>query len=163
MTATTHANPTETTANALVDFEVTNECQCLHCNSCEMSFQSSYFDTECPDCGNDGEHLGDCFGCYEYMHDPVIEAATAWFAANPSDAGLYTIAGENLTWRRLSGYKIIDSSDDVIDAISVNATWRQTWTINPTAGGQFTATMSHHDVPTGSSFTIRPALPNEID
>lgn len=163
MTATTLTHPTETTAPALVDFEVTNECQCLYCESCEMGFQSSYFDMDCPECGNDGEHFGDCFGCYECMSEPVLEAAAAWFAANPSEAGLYTIAGENLTWKRLSGYKIIDASDDIIDALAVDTTWRQTWTIDPTPGGQFTATMSHHDVPTGSSFTIRPALANEID
>lgn len=162
MTATLTQTP-ETIAPTLVDFEVTNECQCLYCTNCEMGFQSSYFDTECPECKEDGEHFGDCFDCFDDMSAPVLEAAAAWFAANPSEAGLYTINGENLTWQRLSGYKVIDASDNIVDAIAVNTTWRQTWTINPTPGGEFTATMSHHDVPTGSSYTIRPALPDELD
>lgn len=162
MTATLTQTP-ETTTYALTDFEVTNECQCRYCKTCECGYQASYFDNECPECGNDGEYAGDCFDCFEDMSAPVLEAAAAWFAANPSEAGLYIINGENLTWQRLSGHRIIDSTDDVVDAIAVNTTWRQTWTINPITGGQFTATMSHHDVPTGSSYTVRPALPNEID
>lgn len=162
MTATATQKP-ETTTPALNDFEITNECQCRYCPHCEMGFQSSYFNAECPECGNDGEWAGECFDCFDDTSRIITETAAAWFSNNPSEAGLYTIAGENLTWRRLSGYRVIDASDNVIDAIAVNTTWRQTWTIDPTPGGQFTATMSHHDVPTGSSFTIRAALPSEID
>lgn len=162
MTATLTQTP-ENTTYALTDFEVTNECQCRYCETCECGYQASYFDGECPECGNDGEYAGDCFDCFEDMSAPVLETAAAWFAANPSEAGLYIINGENLTWQRLTGYRIIDSTDDVVDTIAVKTTWRQTWTINPIAGGQFTATMSHHDVPTGSAYTIRPALPNEIN
>lgn len=162
MTATLTQTPA-IAAPTLTDFEVTNECQCLYCTRCECGFQSSYFDIECPECKADGEWAGDCFECFDDMSEPVLEVAAAWFAANPSEADLYTIAGENLGWQRRSGYKVIDASDNVIDAIAVDTTWRQTWTINPTPGGEFTATMSHHDVPTGSSYTIRPALPSEID
>lgn len=65
-------------------------------------------------------------------------------------------------WRGRSGTKAITFEADVVDAISVDSEWTQSWFIDPKAKGDFKATQSHHDS-LGEVYMIRPATRAEVE
>lgn len=74
-----------------------------------------------------------------------------------SSKGQYFIEGENMGWRHLSGWAIIEAAD-VSTFISRAFPKTSDWTLR----GQFdrrrrilTYTLSHHDAPTGENYTVR--------
>lgn len=157
MTATTAAPETF----AIRDFEITNTCQCHICTDCGLGY-TGHDDSPCDDCGGEVEFSNECLDCFSDDKAIITETAQAWFAANPAPEDVYIIEGEGMGWRHRSGIKAITSDADISDAISVNAMWTQAWFIDPTAGGEFKATQSHHDA-MGEVYTIRPATEDEAE
>lgn len=153
------APTTDTTPFALRDFEITNTCQCYICLECSLGYTGSD-GSPCENCDGTIEHSNFCFDCTSDDKEIISETATAWFAANPAPDDLYVIEGSGMGWRGRSGTKIITATEDVSDAIAVDAEWTQCWFIDPKAKGDFKATQSHHDS-LGEVYMVRPATGSE--
>lgn len=74
-----------------------------------------------------------------------------------SSKGQYFVAGENMGWRHLSGWAIVEATD-ARGFMSRAFPKTSDWTLR----GQFdrkrrilTYTLSHHDAPTGEFYTVR--------
>lgn len=156
---------TATTAPAKVypisDFEITNTCQCYTCAECSLGFHGSD-DSPCDECGGEVEPSADCFDCYSDDRAIIKETAEAWFATNPAPEGIYIIEGQGMGWRGRAGVKAITSETDIVQAIAVDSEWVQTWSIDPEAGGAFTATQSHHDS-MGEAYSVRASTEAEAE
>lgn len=137
------------------DCEITNTCQCYICIECSIGYVG-HDDSPCENCDGKVERANYCFDCLSDDKAIITETAEAWFKANPSPDDVYIIEGTGMGWRGRSGTKGITSSDDVSEAIAVDAEWTQSWFIDPKAKGEFKATQTHHDS-LGEVYMIRPA------
>lgn len=153
----------------IVEIENTCTCEWFKCPECG---ESSYDENYCVTCDyfpGEGENFErdyeyDCYGwCWELAAGELESLWEQFKAAVPSETGYYTISGSNMGWRHLSGQRIVEEDvENLYEQISVNSEWSQRWTFVPHAG-TLVARQSHHDAPTGESYTITPATEMEID
>lgn len=88
----------------------------------------------------------------------MIESCNAFLKEQGIEQDAYLILGSGMTWRRLSGVKLVEETDsirDVLDALSINSDYNLCLTFrdgdNMIEGHRYS-----HDEPTGVSFNIVP-------
>lgn len=159
-TAPTAAAATQAVEPTVLTVTVSNICQCMFCDDCGVMFEEAQSGPDvCPECEST-EHVtfGNCEGfCYESGIEALSEVVREWAANNPSVDNEWVITGKGMGWRNLTGTKHVDLTRACLSgAVSVNAEWTQTWTIETEPGGRLTCTQSHHDSPTGESYSVAP-------
>lgn len=88
--------------------------------------------------------------------------AEGWLAANAPDSDYLVVEGGPVSWMQRSGSKIItveEFAENPSEAVSIGGDVTQRWSFDE--DGSLTVIQSSHDVPTGGSFTIRPATSRE--
>lgn len=148
--------------------EVSSSCECTmyDCESCGESFVSDYDpNIICPACSSDEVSedgpFYDC-DCYERGKEYAEEAWADWKDLNPSSTEWYVISGKDMGWMNRSGSRIIDNYDELFDVIQVDGDWTQYWPDNASSNSELVVTLSHHDSPTGETYTVRPATIEEV-
>lgn len=156
---------TANTPRDVWEVEISNECSCgmYECMDCGAVTSE---ENSCDSCGLELE-MGD--GCFEYYEGycsgkcfefPEEDLQALWNEFKnqvPAETGFYVIEGSNLGWRRLSGYRIIESSiENLWEQVSVRSEWRQEWRFDQNEK-TLTGIQTHHDAPIGESYVVRPA------
>lgn len=103
---------------------------------------------------------------WESEREMLGELVTDWnqIRADEGDETDYAvIEGRGIGWRGLSGSKVVsfeELDENPSDVIAPNTSdYSQDWMINK--DGNIEVIQSHHDAPTGESYTIRPLRPDE--
>jgi len=148
-----------------MSFEFSNTCTCTmySCNDCGESFVNDADDKQnCPHCGSeditDEGPFYDC-DCATINQNHAAELWDTWKNLNPAPYEWYIINGESMGWQNRSGTRGIEEDQEPYDVIQVNSEWTQTWpeAEDYAAGEPLTIGLSHHDSPTGETYTITPA------
>lgn len=132
---------------------ITNVCQCMWCPQCCVGTADA---DPCQECNSATEPF-DCGGdCYTDAIDVLTDITREWAALNPAVDNEWVITGEGMGWRHVSGQTSLDLTRHCASqAIGVNSEWTQTWTVEVTPGGEFTAVQSHHDA-MGEAYKVYP-------
>ena len=77
-------------------------------------------------------------------------------------ADYYYIEGTGMGWQRLSGF-IVVSAEDAPRALMLRGDFRIVLMGDTDEPSKFRAHRYSHDEPTGASFTLRPATPEEVE
>lgn len=118
-------------------------------------------DDTCPEC--DSSLYTDC-ECMDDMRNEIDIAFDRWVENTFSPLNTYIIEGRNMGWRHQNGSCYLElrySDAHVIDLIGVNSDYTQKWSI-PTAHEPITIVQSHHNAPTGETYTIKPLSPYQL-
>lgn len=148
--------------------EISSTCDCTlyACESCDASFVSDYDPSPtCPECGSDEiNELDPNFDCDCFEEGKLYAQQTwaQWKELNPSPIEWYLIEGKNMGWMNRTGTKIIDDYDEIFDLLQINGDWSQYWPENVESGQDLVILFSHHDSPTGETYTVRPATIEEV-
>lgn len=126
---------TETNEFTTTDAEITNECTCL------VWEDEAGYDNEIP-----SEH---CYGsCWEDALEDW-KACVGEFVARGS--GEFVVSGFPLWDRTVIGHFDASDPEELLSAVTVRGSWKLRYSVGPLA---FRATIWHHDVPTGGTFTV---------
>lgn len=133
-------------------YEISNTCQCRHCEQCGIGTES----WTCDDCGEDTREMSYCGGeCFEYKREWFAEDIER-FTKNHSHV---RIDGQRMGWQSRSGYLIVEADDRAIfDAL----TFSGDWTLHVECDGQsMKIRRTSHDEPMGATFTLTPVDSDE--
>lgn len=142
---------------------------CYYCEECDQQFD--YLDVDyigglavCPnkDYGDDEHVINyiDC-DCSDYTEQNIAHELARWTHANPSPEDLYLITGNDMGWMRRSGCKITEIDyDHPTGMMGVDSDFTQRWEFEKDLkGSEVSIIQSHHDAPTGESYTMKPLSP----
>lgn len=150
-----------------ITYEADHICYyCDHCGRCYDSDDIDYIGglAVCPSKDyDDDEHVInyiDC-DCCEYTEGSIAHELARWTHANPSPEDLYLITGSDMGWMRRSGCKITEIDyDHPTGMIGVDSDFTQRWKFEKDLkGSEVSIIQSHHDAPTGESYTMKPLSP----
>lgn len=145
-----------------ITVEIQNTCNCeaYWCEECYvMNWEST-----CEECEAtlEQDYTYDCGGtCWEEMKEDAQFFWEALQERRPSDTGFYTITGIDIGWRRLRGQKIVTVDVELWEQISVDTEWTQRWSFDNETG-ELIIVQSHHDAPTGETYTVAPTTEKEL-
>lgn len=98
--------------------------------------------------------------CYYYDRKWWSDCLTDAFSdlAPWGEAHLWRVEGLPLWSGDVAGTAEVTTPDDLLRAVTVNADYRLSWQVEEGDDDEryLSLTLSHHDVPTGRSFTARP-------
>lgn len=119
-------------------------------------------DGEKPMIDYDDYYVQDVMRSDEYFAlDQVKETVNEWIDNLDDEYTDVLIEGKNMGWMRRSGMKIIsldELSNNPVYSIAPDTDVTQTWRND---NGVLTVTQSHHDAPTGESYTFKPLTDEE--
>ncbi len=125
---------TDTKKFNTTDAEITNQCTCL------LWEDGVGYDNEIP-----SEH---CFGtCWQDAMEDWKDLVSEFVG----DGGDFVVDGFPLWDRNVIGFFTAANAEELLSAITVRGEWRLKYSVGPRA---FQATIWHHDVPTGGTFTV---------
>lgn len=135
--------------------EISSNCQCYHCQSCDVGCIGLPDDGRCLDCGNELTSTTWCDGtCWEdstYLGEEMLREYVAAY----DDTKRLRIEGRRMGWRNLSGYVDIRSNwQDLLNALRIDGEF--TIKLEIDGDGIFTARRYSHDEPVGAYFSIYP-------
>lgn len=151
-----------------VKIENTCTCEYFECPECgEETYENDY----CEECEHSSvgstnfepNYDYNCSGlCWDLAVEDLESLWERFKAAVPTETGYYTISGKDMGWLHRSGQRIVEEDwQNVYELISVNSEWTQYWMFDPIAK-TLVATQSHHDAPTGESYTFAPSTEIEV-
>ena len=111
------------------EYTITNSCTCT---------------------GENGEYIDDCFGCWNDVL-AMFEADTEHLL-NIAD-GNFFIDGLPLWDRNVAGTITVKNTEELLTAITIRGDWTLRYSVD---SDTLYCRLSHHDVPTGRSFTVKP-------
>ena len=142
---------------------------CYYCEECDQQF--NYLDVDyigglavCPnkDYGDDEHVINyiDC-DCCDYTEQNIAHELARWTYANPSPEDLYLITGNGMGWMRRSGCKITEIDyDHPTRMMGIDSDFTQRWGFEKDLkDSEVSIIQSHHDAPTGESYTMKPLSP----
>lgn len=103
----------------------------------------------------------ECF-CWVDNQALISEGLANWAQAHPSPEDLYLLQGRSMGWRQLNGSNITELNyERPSDMFGVNSDYTQEWSFseNPEEQSFITIIQSHHDAPTGETYTIAALTP----
>lgn len=142
---------------------------CLICEPLELSWNSleiaEHYAKELQDAGIPEEealqNAFNAFWIYEDAQEHLHEELTRWMHAFNPNENPWCVTGSNLTWRRLSGHKIVVaySGEELLAGILPNTDCTFTLIFN---GSKIVMRNAHHDAPTGETYhiTVAETCPN---
>lgn len=116
------------------DAEITNQCTCTKYDPVAEEFTD--------------EPADECSGiCWEFAEEDFHETVREFFG----DGGTFAIDGFPLWGGPVSGYFQARNLREFLAAVTVRGAWNLRYSVGP---DEFSATIWHHDVPMGGSFTV---------
>lgn len=144
--------------------EISTDCQCYHCQGCDVGWVGRPEDGRCVDCGGELQSMTYCDGtCWEDASYIAEEMLTEYVASN-EDTKRLRIEGRRMGWRNLSGWADVRSDwESLLNALRIDGDFTIRMEID--GDGIFTARRYSHDEPTGAYFSIYPIkhLPDTMD
>ena len=148
----------------LAKVEISSNCECFTCNTCECGIIGGTEDGRCLDCGSELQSDTYCTGmCWEdanYSGEMVFDD----YLKEYSQPQHLRIEGRRMGWMARSGYKDVKATWPALrDALMIDGEFRIVFKVEE--GGIFTARRFSHDEPTGASFSIYPVkhIPDTMD
>ena len=111
------------------EYKITNNCTCT---------------------GEDGEYTDDCYGCWNDVLADFNENTK--HLLDIAD-GNFFIDGLPLWNYNVSGNFTVKNTEELLRAITIRGDWTLRYSVD---NDTLYCRLSHHDVPTGRSFTVKP-------
>lgn len=148
-----------------IRFEITSDCQCYTCTTCEMGVIGRPDDGRCYECDTELQSDTYCTGaCWTDANYTGELALDDWLKSVDEPKHL-RIEGRAMGWQRRSGWTDVTATwEKLRDALALD---RADWTLrfDVDEQGILTARRYSHDEPTGASFSIYPVkhIPDTMD
>lgn len=143
----------------VMEVELTSDCQCWDCLTCEVGQVGADEDTKCEECDNLLTRSDTCFGCWDDNEQMFYEALREWRKEVGVDWEWIRISGEGMGWNSRSGYAV-SKFDNALKPLTLNGDFRieAKW-----EGNSFSARRYSHDEPTGSAKFVFTMIKGEVE
>lgn len=111
------------------EYTITNSCTCT---------------------GENDEYIADCYGCW---NDVLVMFNDDTKHLLDITNGDFFIYGLPLWNRNVAGNFTVKNTEDLLRAITIEGDWTLRYSVD---SDTLYCRLSHHDVPTGRSFTVKP-------
>ena len=111
------------------EYTITNSCTCT---------------------GENDEYIADCYGCW---NDVLVMFNDDTKHLLDITNGDFFIDGLPLWNRNVAGNFTVKNTEDLLRAITITGDWTLRYSVD---SDTLYCCLSHHDVPTGRSFTVKP-------
>lgn len=129
------------------EIELTSDCQCWDCLTCEVGQVGADDESKCDECDNLLTRSDTCFGCWDDSENSFYEALREWRKEVGVDWDWVRINGAGMGWDSREGYALV-KLDKALQPLTLRGDFRieAKW-----EGKTFSARRYSHDEPTGSA------------